>query len=237
MFKTITKWKREYELRKTYGVPSRAPFFRLAEKYLLAHQKEIVLDIGAGDGAFATQLEFQKKFPRHTLLDGNMKSVLKLKTLGFNAGEYRAPTQLPFGDASVGGVHLSHIVEHLAPEDLYLFIKEINRVLKTGGILVISTPLFWNRFYDDMSHIKPYNPEVFLNYLVSGKENATQDIVTTHYFVKELQYRYRVTGEMEWGSKYFFIDFFMRTFRLFVSLFGFRRYVKNGYTLVLEKGK
>jgi ubiquinone/menaquinone biosynthesis C-methylase UbiE len=190
---TLRKWKAEHILRNRYCIPSRLPFFKLAGKYLPAEQDSIVVDIGAGDGAFATFLEFKEKFTHHVLLDSNKESVTKLKDISFNAEYYHAPEKLPFPDGSVSFIHLSHIVEHLPYEELYLFLKEMDRVVKNDGVIVISTPLLWNRFYDDLSHVKPYNPPVFINYLTRSKDNATQSTVSEKYIVRELQYRYRVT--------------------------------------------
>lgn len=237
MIGLLGRWKNEHRQRTRYGVPSRLPFFELAKKFLPPPGESIVLDIGPGNGDFAAQLRLKELFPKtHALLEGNEWSVKELERKGYHAAHYRAPGRLPFNDGSVAFVHLSHIVEHLPHQELYVFLKELDRVMDEGGIIVISTPLLWQRFYDDLSHIKPYNPPVFINYLTKNKENATQEPISTGYVVRELQYRYRVIDEPEWGSRFFVIDALMRGLRIIRSFLGFRRYIKNGYTLVLQKG-
>jgi len=53
--------------------------------------------------------------------------------------------------------------------------------------------------------------------------------------MRELQFRFRAVDATEWGSRYFIVDILMRSFRILRSRLGFRRYIKNGYTMVLEK--
>lgn len=233
----LKKWKEEHELRRQYGVPSRLPFYDLAGNYLPKDSESVVTDIGAGDGGFARYLRIPERYPNYMLLDGNTGSVASLKKEFMQAAHYVAPDKLPFQDASVAFIHLSHIVEHLYYEDLYVFLQELDRVLTLRGILVISTPLLWDRFYEDMSHVKPYNPKVFLNYLSGGQSNASSGSVSEAYKQKELVYRYRAVSTNEWGSRFFVVEAFIRFFRISISKLGFRQYVRNGYTLILEKGE
>jgi SAM-dependent methyltransferase len=53
---------------------------------------------------------------------------------------------------------ISHVIEHFEPNGLKVFLENYLRRLRTGGILIIATPLMNPRFYDDFDHIKPYSP-------------------------------------------------------------------------------
>ncbi len=53
---------------------------------------------------------------------------------------------------------MSHIIEHFQPGDLIKFMDGYLDRLKTGGYLIISTPLSSSYFYEDFDHIKPYHP-------------------------------------------------------------------------------
>jgi 2-polyprenyl-3-methyl-5-hydroxy-6-metoxy-1,4-benzoquinol methylase len=53
---------------------------------------------------------------------------------------------------------MSHIIEHFNPKDLLKFVNFYLDRLKPGGYLIIITPLFTERFYNDFDHIKPYYP-------------------------------------------------------------------------------
>lgn len=234
MFSLLTKWKREHDSIVQYSATVRFPFYDIAKKYVPQNYDAVVVDVGPGEGDFAEYLEF-KHYPNHVLLDINSGTVLKLKGKGFNALEYGAPNRLPFNNNSVSFIHLSHVVEHLPYQELYILLKDFDRVLSTGGVLVISAPLLWDRFYEDLSHVKPYNPEVFINYMTRVKNNPTQAPASINFVVRQLQYRYRAVDASDWGSRFFAVDVIIRIFRVFRSRLGFRKYIRNGYTLVLEK--
>jgi predicted SAM-dependent methyltransferase len=48
--------------------------------------------------------------------------------------------RLPFDDGSIDAVYTSHLVEHLAPDDLVRLLRDICRVIRTGGIVRIVAP-------------------------------------------------------------------------------------------------
>ena len=232
----LTRWRTEFRRRQRYTVASREPFFELAAAYLPHDEEGVVVDIGAGDGSFARTKGLSMRYRNLYLLDHNAASVAALGKEFSGAKEYHAPGALPFGDGEVSFIHLSHIVEHLEPRQLYAFLIECDRVLADDGIIVISTPLLWERFYDDMSHVKPYTPSVFINYLCLKRTNANAESISDAYRVQELVYRFRVTeGDGHWGSKFFIVDVILRLFQRAISLLGFRFYRKNGFTIVLKK--
>ena len=66
---------------------------------------------------------------------------------------------------------MSHIIEHFNPPDLKNFMDAYLDKLKSGGYLIIATPLLTNSFYDDFDHIKPYSPLAIM--MVFGR-NAVQ---------------------------------------------------------------
>jgi len=51
------------------------------------------------------------------------------------------------------------VIEHLRNPEI--FINEIFRCLKPGGVIYLSTPNFqydWKNFYNDPTHVRPYTP-------------------------------------------------------------------------------
>jgi len=233
------KTRKQFQNLKDYSVNNRDPFFYKAVEHLDAGIDSTIVDIGPGNGSFLDSTKIHDRYSNTYLLDSNPETVnaLRKKFSSVKVLEYSLPDKMPFTDRSVSFVHLSHIVEHLYPNELYAAIKEIDRVLKPDGLLVISTPLMWDRFWDDLSHIRPYSPVVFRNYLVTGRDNATGSIISTNYEEIDFTYRYRATELVQISSQYFFFYTFFKLLNRFLTLLGFRRYIKNGYTIVLQKGE
>jgi len=89
------------------------------------------LDIGCGSGKILEAL------PLAVGLDINLRKLRFRKPLGLplvNASIFR----LPFIDESFDEVVASEVIEHVAADE-HLF-AEINRVLRPGGVAVVSTP-------------------------------------------------------------------------------------------------
>lgn len=237
MLTVIKKKLESFRLRNKYCANDRLPFFSLAGRYLPDNKSNVVIDIGAGTGEFAKYLNLKERYDSFFLLDGNKETVARLKKYFKKVDYYVAPGKLPFEDLSINFIHCSHLVEHLRPEELFIFLKELDRVLGKNGIIAISAPMFWSRFYDDLSHIRPYNPSVFINYLSFGRDNPTNEIISKDYIIEELVFRYRClpADENIWGSKFFIFDFLLKVLAIFLNKLGFRRYIKNGYTLILRK--
>lgn len=232
----IKEYIKDYYLRRTYSKNGRQPFYKLASKYLPSDEGAIVVDVGCGTAEFAVEFKLAQEYDKLFLLEGNKNTINYLKSKFKNVLEYKIPGKLPFENNTVSFIHLSHIVEHLEEEDLYYFLQEVDRVLRGDGVLVISTPLMWDRFYDDLTHVKPYNEQVFINYLTGKSDNRSREVVSHSYEVLDLVYRYRnLPVEAGWSSKYLLVDILVQIFKRGFSLLGFRYQIKNGYTLVLKK--
>ena len=67
---------------------------------------------------------------------------------------------------------LSHVVEHFSPTDLQRFLSQYFGHLRSGGLVLIATPLLSAYFCDDFDPVRPYQPESFL--LLYGNAGQTQ---------------------------------------------------------------
>lgn len=146
---------------------------------------ENILDIGCGMGSFLSHM------PEKTIgLDSNIENVNRGREQGLNIVEGRA-TQLPFDDNSFYGVHCSHLIEHLLPDDAYKLILEIDRVLRPGGILCLRAPMAHKGFFDEFGHIKPYPPKSILTYLncQSDGTQAQYRKIKNNYSLMKLRYQ------------------------------------------------
>lgn len=110
-----------------------------------------VLDIGCGQG------EVLKKDPQNFFgIDANQKTVKSLQEQGYKV-EVGEASRLPYEDSYFDTVYCSNIIEHLFPNQAYEMLKESSRVLKSGGSIILVSPMpksIWNTF----GHIKPYPP-------------------------------------------------------------------------------
>lgn len=213
------------KVNKKYITQSREPFFEIAKG--LINSTDVVLDIGAGNGDFAVYCNKMDMY----MVDGNVESVNLYSTQFKNYQHAILPT-LPFKNNFFDIIHCSHVVEHLQPEILYQTIQEVDRCLKTDGYFIISAPLLSDFFYNDLSHIKPYNSEVFLKYLSAnyGQNNLTRSKISSDYQKVKLVFRYKKEYIIS-GNFNFFISFILKV----LKKIGICKYLKTGFTLVLKK--
>lgn len=219
-------------MNEKFATHQREPFFEIAKELISPENK--VLDIGAGDGSFAAFCQNKEIF----LLDGNKESVNYLKTKFNNVVLGNLPL-LPYSDQFFDLIHMSHVIEHLQPQKVYDTLKEMNRCCKPGGALVISAPLMWEGFYNDLSHVKPYNPLIFQKYLCAGDNfSLTRKKITDQFSVERLQYRFqeRVFFYGIKNSKNVIHKVLYRFYK-FLQQKGVKRFHKTGYTIVLRKNK
>lgn len=209
---------------------NRNVFFDIAKKLLSPNDK--ILDIGPGNGNFASYIDREDTY----LFEGNDLSVRELKKSYTNVFLGRLPV-LPFENDYFNLIHMSHVIEHLNPEEVYKSLIEMDRCCAPRGVIIISAPLLWEGFYDDLSHIKPYNPKIFFKYLCGlDSGNLTRAAISNKYSVEQLVYRMNERKYL-YGIKHS-SNIFLKViynFYEFLRKRGMRKTYKTGYTIVLRK--
>jgi 2-polyprenyl-3-methyl-5-hydroxy-6-metoxy-1,4-benzoquinol methylase len=102
---------------------------------LSAPKPRKLLDIACFDGTLASQ--FLNDFEVHGV-EGDIKACARAVEKGVRAANHDLDKGLPFPDKMFDSVIAAEIIEHVYDTDK--FLMEIARVLKPGGILVLSTP-------------------------------------------------------------------------------------------------
>jgi SAM-dependent methyltransferase len=113
------------------------PAFRLHDELQLRPENR-VLDVGCGSGALLQQLASKVAFQRPPVGIDLSASMLGLgherRRIALVEG---SGTQLPFAGESFDVITCAHVVKHLDDASLLALLREVRRVLTSGGIAVV----------------------------------------------------------------------------------------------------
>lgn len=148
----------------------------IKQHFGLPLEDKIVLDVGCGDGVLASMLS-QQGF-QSSGIDYSHEAIkfAKLKTkdekkIDFVQGSAYA---LPWPDDTFDIIVSSEVIEHLT--DISTFLKEMIRVVKTDGIIVISTPIRFTELPLDTEHVAEWFPSEFAALISEQMPNACFDV-------------------------------------------------------------
>lgn len=105
-----------------------------------SHRQGRVLDIGCGAyPLFLTHTTFAEKYS----LDQQQPSQT-FNDINWTVMDLNKEQRLPYEDAYFNTITLLAVMEHLHPKILVELFQETYRVLKPGGILILTTPASWS---------------------------------------------------------------------------------------------
>jgi len=118
---------------------------KMANKLIPAQKRGgRILDIGCGIfPLFLQNTEFSEKYGMDKMAeqsDGHFLEMQKITLKKYNIIEQNL---LPFEDGYFDVVTMLAVFEHIEPKNLVEIMKEVNRVLKAGGMFVMTTPACW----------------------------------------------------------------------------------------------
>ncbi len=179
-----------------------------------------ILDIGCGEGDFCLKVQSEFAAKEIVGIDISEKAVIRanergVKALSLNVSE----DPIPFPEASFDAVFCGEVIEHLFDPDYLL--DEVLRVLKKGGLFIITTPnlaSWYNRIVLMMGY-QPFFTEVstrggvghlFSFWLNAGHIRlftlrALKEILMKHNFTIERSYGFGVNPKLGIGKKFSFL--------------------------------
>lgn len=132
-------------------------------------------DVGCGRGEFARG--FKSLGLEVSGMDREKGNSEMLNGIDFKLGDIES-NSFPFSDQKFDFVFSKSAIEHLQMPDN--FIKEIYRILKPGGRIIVMTPDWQSQrriFYDDYTHVHPYTKTGLRDLLKAhGFENIETEI-------------------------------------------------------------
>ena len=125
-----------------------------------------ILDVGCGVGLF---IHYAPE--RIFGVDINTHNIDLCKSNGFRVSVGNA-LNLDFPDNSFDGVHSSHVMHVFSPDHAMTFVKEMCRVCKPGGKIVVSLKHDHEYFWQNPENSRPYPPSVF--YSMSSQQPSAE---------------------------------------------------------------
>lgn len=124
-----------------------------------------VLDLGCGRGEWLGLLKMEGITARG--IDTNSVQIAEARDIGLDASEGDALQALgETADASLSVISAHHLIEHLPFDSVAWIVREAQRVLAPGGLLLMETPNTRNvlvgatTFHTDPTHLKPMPAQV-----------------------------------------------------------------------------
>jgi len=135
---TNTNVTRGYGLLEKFLAKKRA---RIANKFIPSSlRKGKILDIGCGTiPFFLIHTKFAHKFG----IDPFVNNDIITKKINLKRFDIEKNIKLPFNDNYFDVITMLAVFEHIEPDKLTDILKEIRRVLKIGGRLILTTPCPW----------------------------------------------------------------------------------------------
>lgn len=161
--------RRYYSQRYNWGCPPEERLLRCIELFQTL-RGERLLDVGCGDGAVTLALKEAMNAKEAFAVEIAPEGVAAARRRGIEAVQLDVDEDdLPFEDDTFDAVYCGEIIEHVFDTDHLLL--EANRVLKPGGVCVLTTPNLagWANRFALLLGYQPYPTAVSTRHEGAGK--------------------------------------------------------------------
>ena len=140
--------------KSTFGKMGKKNRWKIKELKKIINKESMILDIGCAAGNIANYVINKNNFYG---IDYSMDLVLYGRSKGLNITFCDlSEGHLFFDDEFFDVIWFSHVIEHLEVRMQVKIMKEIYRVLKPGGRVIVFAPSAYNPFfYDNDTHVRP----------------------------------------------------------------------------------
>ncbi len=117
-----------------------------------------LLDVGCGTFPyFLEMIDFREKYGVDRVITKNRAQDISSSLINF---DLENENLLPFNDGYFDVVTMLAVLEHLQPLNVSHIVEECRRVLKSNGLLIITTPASWTeKLLKMMAALKLISPE------------------------------------------------------------------------------
>lgn len=149
-------------------------------------RKGKILDIGCGKYPFfLNHINFNEKFgiDKSLALCGKNAESTDITLINY---DFISTERLPFEDTTFDVVSMLAVIEHIELEKMERLTREICRILKDGGILIITTPAFWTgKLLKIMAKLRLVSPEEIAEHKTGYHPGVIREILTKAKFSRE----------------------------------------------------
>ena len=145
-----------------------------------------ILDVGCGSyPLFLIKTNFKNKFGIDKQELSKYKDLFKQNDIIFNVYNLEKDINIPYEDNYFEVITMLAVFEHIEPEKLNCVINEVYRILKPGGIFILTTPAGWtHNILKFMSWLKLISKAEFSEHKDVYDHTKISEILIKNRFLK-----------------------------------------------------
>jgi 2-polyprenyl-3-methyl-5-hydroxy-6-metoxy-1,4-benzoquinol methylase len=122
--------------------------------------KDRILDVGGGVyPSFLLKVDFSEMYCLDKSLGKKGTEIIQNQKITFINCDLEIEQNLPFDSHFFDVITMLAVLEHIEPSRIVDILKELHRILRTNGMLIITTPALWtDRLLRLLANLKLVSP-------------------------------------------------------------------------------